>query len=166
VAERGTVHTAYAAIGVDDFNYGIHAYAIVSSLMGPGIQSVRYLGSSNQKQLILEWNNGRIALMTIGKTAWLPFNITAVTDKNVRQITVDNSLIYRSLLMAVLPYLTGKTDKAPLGADEILEPELAAMAARISWMNNGQKIFLADLRSDDPGYDGTQFAIEYKRGRK
>jgi predicted dehydrogenase len=30
VAERGTVNTAYAAIGVDEFNYGIHAYAIVS----------------------------------------------------------------------------------------------------------------------------------------
>ncbi|MFA6567375.1 MAG: Gfo/Idh/MocA family oxidoreductase [Victivallales bacterium] len=165
VAERGTVHTAYAAIGVDDFNYGIHAYAIVSSLMGPGIQSVRYLGSSNQKQLMLEWNDGKIALMTVGKTAWLPFNITAVTDKNVRQITVDNSLIYRSLLMAVLPYLTGKTDKVPLGMDEILEPELAAMAARISWLNNGQKIFLTDLRNDDPGYDGIQFALEYRRAR-
>jgi hypothetical protein len=165
VAERGTVHTAYAAIGVDDFNYGIHAYSIVSSLMGPGIQSVQYLGSSNQKQLMLQWNDGRIVLMTVGKTAWLPFNITAVTDKNVRQITVDNTQIYRSLLMAVLPYLTGKTDKVPLGINEILEPELAAMAARVSWLNNGQKVFLTDLRSDDPGYDGTQFALEYRRAR-
>ena len=165
VAERGTVHTAYAAIGVDDFNYGIHAYSIVSSLMGPGIQSVQYLGSSNQKQLMMQWSDGRIVLMTVGKTAWLPFNITVVTDKNVRQITVDNTQIYRSLLMAVLPYLTGKTDKAPLGINEILEPELAAMAARVSWLNNGQKVFLTDLRSDDPGYDGTQFALEYRRAR-
>jgi hypothetical protein len=165
VAERGTVHTAYAAIGVDDFNYGIHAYAMASCLMGPGIQSVQYLGSSNQKQLMLQWRDGRTVLLTVGKTAWLPFNITAVTDKGVRQITVDNAQIYRSLLMAVLPYLVGKVDKAPLGMDEILEPELAAMAARISWMNRGEKIFLADLRSDDPGYDGTQFAREYRRAR-
>jgi hypothetical protein len=165
VAERGTVHAAYAAIGVDDFNYGIHAYAIVACLMGPGIHSVQYLGSSNQKQLMLQWNDGRIALMTVGKAAWLPFNITAVTDKNVRQIADDNTLIYRSLLMAVLPYLTGKTDKAPFGINEILEPELAAMAARVSWLNNGQKVFLTDLRNDAPGYDGTQFALEYRRSR-
>ena len=165
VAERGTVRTAYAAIGVDDFNYGIHAYAIVSCLMGPGIQSVQYLGSSNQKQLMVQWSDGRIVLMTIGKTAWLPFNITAVTDKNIRQIAVDNSLIYRSLLMAVLPYLTGKAEKPPLGMNEVLEPELAAMAARVSWLNHGEKVFLADLRSDDPGYDGTQFAREYRRAR-
>ena len=114
---------------------------------------------------MIQWNDGRIASMTVGKAAWLPFNITAVTDKNVRQITVDNTQIYRSLLMAVLPYLTGKTDKAPLGINEILAPELAAMAARISWLNNGEKVFLTDLRSDDPGYDGTQFAMEYRRAR-
>ena len=164
-AERGKVHTAYTAIGVDDFNYGIHAYAIVSCLMGPGIQSAQYLGSSNQKQLMLQWADGRVVLMTIGKTAWLPFSVTVVTDKNIRQLTGDTTRIYRSLLMAVLPYLTGKTDKAPLGVNEILEPELAAMAARVSWLNNGQKVFLTDLRSDDPGYDGDQFALEYRRAR-
>ena len=164
--ERGTVHTAYAAIGTDDMNYGIHGYAIICGLMGPGINSVRYLGSSNQKQLMLKWADGRIALLTAGKSAWLPFNVTAVTDMNVFQLSVDNSKIYRSLLEAELPYLIGKTDKVPLTADNILEPELAAIAARTSWMNNGQEIFITDLREDDPGYDGTQFAIEYRRARR
>ena len=165
VEERGIVSTAYAAIGVDDMNYGIHAYSIISGLMGPGIQSAQYLGSSTQKQLMLTWNDGRIALMTVGKTAWLPFNITAVTDKNVYQVSVDNSRIYRSLLEAQLPYLTGKTDELPLSIDEILEPELAAIAAHQSWLNDGQKVFLTDLRQDDPGYDGDQFAREYRRAR-
>ena len=165
VEERGNVHTAYAAIGVDDMNYGIHAYSIISGLMGPGIQSVRYLGSSKQKQLMLKWNDGRIALMTVGKSDWLPFNITAVTDKNVFQIGVDNSKIYHSLLEAQLPYLIGKTDELPLEIDEILEPEFAALAAIISWQNNGKEIFLTDLGEGEPGYDGTQFAKEYRRER-
>lgn len=165
IEERGDVHTAYAAIGVDDMNYGIHAYSIVSGLMGPGVSSVRYLGASKQKQLMLEWNDGRVGLMTVGKSEWLPFNITAVTDKNVFQISVDNSKIYRSLLDKELPYLTGATDEPPLSIDEILEPELAAIAARESWMNNGQKVFLSDLRLDDPGYDGAMFAAEYRRAR-
>ena len=39
------------------------------------------------------------------------------------------------------------------------------MAARISWLNQGQKVFLTDLRLDDPGFDGTQFALEYRRSR-
>jgi len=165
VDERGSVHTAYAAIGVDDMNYGIHAYSILSGLMGPGIQSVRYLGSSRQKQLMLRWEDGRVALLTVGKSAWLPFNITAVTDKNVYQLAVDNTRIYRSLLEAELPYLTGKCDDRPLAVGEILEPELAAIAARRSWLDGGQTVHLTDLRLDDPGYDGTQFATEYRRER-
>ncbi len=165
IEERGEVKTAYAAIGVDDMNYGIHAYAILVGLMGPGVESVRYLGSSNQKQLMLEWRDGRIALLTVGKSVWLPFNVTAVTDKNVYQIGVQGGRIYPALLEAQLPYLSGKTDEPPLTAAELLEPELAAIAARQSWLNNGQKIFLTDLRSDDPGYDGTQFAREYRRAR-
>ena len=163
--ERGEVHTAYTAIGVDDYNYGIHAYALLSGLMGPGIQSGKYLGSSRQKQLMLRWNDGRIALMTIGQAAWMPSKFTAVTDKNVYQFDIDSTRMYRSLLEAQLPYLTGATSESPLMAAEFLEPELAALAARQSWLNNGQTVFITDLRQDDPGYDGTVFASEYLRAR-
>ncbi len=165
VEERGEIHTAYAAIGVDDFNYGIHAYSLLSQLMGPGILYAQFFDASVQKQILLKWKSGQSAILTIGPTSWLPFNVTAVTNKKVYQVGVDNSRIYRSLLEAVLPYLSGKTDTAPLDAASILEPELAAMAARISWMNNGQKVFLSDLRLDDPGYDGTEFALSYRRAR-
>jgi hypothetical protein len=165
VEERGEVHTAYSAIGVDDFNYGIHAYSILSCLMGPGIQSVQFICESKQKNILIRWNDGRVAFLTVGKSSWLPFCVTAVTDKNIFMTSTDNSIIYKSLLEAQLPYLTGKTDDLPLGIDEILEPELAAMAARVSWMNNGQKVFLTDLQQDMEGYDGDQFAREYARTR-
>jgi hypothetical protein len=49
--------------------------------------------------------------------------------------------------------------------DELLEPELAALAARVSWLNHSSEVFIDDLRSDDPGYDGTQFALSYHRAR-
>ncbi|MFA6715513.1 MAG: Gfo/Idh/MocA family oxidoreductase [Victivallales bacterium] len=165
LSTRGEVHTAYAAIGVDDFNYGIHAYAILSGLLGPGIQSAQFICESKQKNILLRWNDGRAAFLTVGKAAWLPFNVSAVTDKNVFMLSVDNSRIYKSLLEAQLPYLTGKTDEAPLGIAEILEPEFAAIAARQSWMNNGRKVFLADLHQNMEGYDGAQFALEYRRAR-
>ena len=165
VEQRGEIHTAYAAIGVDDFNYGIHAYSLLSQLMGPGILYAQYFDASAQKQILLKWKDGRSAVLTIGASAWLPFNVTAVTGKNVYQVGVDNTRIYRSLLEAVLPYLSGKIDTPPLPMSCILEPELAAMAARISWLNNGQKVFLTDLRHDEPGYDGAEFALGYRRSR-
>ncbi len=162
VDERGTVHTAYAGCGTDEFNYGIHAYALLAGLMGPGVRSVRYLGASAQKSLQITWNDGRIGLLTIGKGAWLPFHITAVTDKNVEQIQVDSKRIYRALLEATLPYLTGAEAKPPLTIEELLEPELTALAARVSWQSQGAQIFLDDLRLDDPGYDGHRFGSEYR----
>jgi hypothetical protein len=166
VEERGNVHTAYTCIGVDDFNYGIHGYAMASCLMGAGVRSVQYLGSSGQKNIKITWNNGNVVLMTVGKSAWLPFNLTIVTDKNVEYIQADTSLIYRSLLEAQLPYLTGKEDAPPESLEVLVEPELTALAARQSWLNNGAEVFLTDLREDDKGYDGTQFAIEYRRARQ
>jgi virulence factor len=165
LSERGEIYHAYAGCGMDEFNYGIHAYSLLCGLMGPGIQSVEYLGASRQKHLKVNWRDGKVGMLTVGKSIWLPFYITAVTTKKVAQIAVDNTRIYRAFLEAELPYLSGKVENPSLPMEERLEPELAAMAARISWMNGGGEVFLTDLRQDDPGYDGVQFAIEYRRTR-
>lgn len=164
-AERGRLHTAYSAIGTDDFNYGIHGYAMLSALMGPGVVSVQYLGFSGQKQLKIKWKNGNVAFLTFGENAWLPFNVVAVTDKQVKYFQADTAVIYRNLLVAELPYFCGKTDTPPMPMTELLEPEMTALAARMSWMHNGGEVFLTDLRVDDPGYDGNQFAAKYRRSR-
>lgn len=165
VEERGDVRTAYTSIGVDDFNYGIHGYALLSSVFGKGIRSVRYLGKSNQKQVMLEWNDGKTGLLTVGRSEWLPFHVTVTTEKKVFQLPIAVDLIYRSMLDKVMPYFTRMTDIPPLGMDELLEPELAALAAKQSWQNNGAAVFLDDLGLDSAGYDGSQFAREYYRTR-
>jgi len=165
VEDRGELHTAFAGCGTDEFNYGIHAYSLLSGLMGPGIRSVRYLGANKQKHIKITWQDGKVGFLAVGKLVWLPFHITAVTTKTVGQITPDTSAIYRSLLEVCMPYLTGKVDQPPLPMDVLLEPELAAIAARTSWLRGGAEVFLTDLGPDDPGYDGRQFAIEYRRAR-
>jgi len=165
VEERGKVHTAFAGCGTDEFNYGIHAYALLSGLMGPGVRVVRYLGASAQKHLQITWKDGRIGYLCIGEGAWLPFHITAITERKVRQIICDNSKLYRSLLENVLPYLAGQQENPPLTMAELLEPELCALAARQSWLQGGTEVFLNDLRLDDPGYDGALFARGYRRQR-
>ena len=163
-AERGKVYTAYAVTGTDDFNYGVHGYAILASIMGPGIVSAQCVGCSNQKQIMLEWKDGRIGLLTAGKTTWLPFTLTVTTDKQVVQMKAEES-VYRAMIHDVFPYFSGKTDTPPIPTEQLIEPELAAMAARMSWLGGGKKVYLTDLRQDDPGFDGTQFAIEYRRSR-
>ena len=163
-SQRGKVYTAYAVTGTDDFNYGVHGYAILASIMGPGILSAQCVAHSNQKQIVLEWKDGRIGILTAGKSVWLPFTLTVTTDKKVVQMKAEEN-VYRAMIREVFPYFTGKTGTPPVPDTELIEPELAAMAARISWLNNGQKVNLTDLRLDDPGFDGTEFALEYRRTR-
>ena len=44
-------------------------------------------------------------------------------------------------------------------------PSAGVPADRISWLRSGRKVFPTDLREDDPGFDGTRFAREYRRTR-
>lgn len=165
VAAAGeTIYTGYSCIGVDDYNYGIHGYATLIAAMGPEVLSVQYIGSSNQKQILIKFSNGRVGILTVGKTKWLPFNLTATTGSKVHQVAVDNMQLYRAMLEKVMPYFTGKTDEVPLEAASLVMPELTALAAKQSWLNNGAEVFITDI-AKDISYDGGQFAREYRRAR-
>ena len=165
VAEANeTIYTGYSVIGVDDFNYGVHGYATLIAAMGPEVLSVQYIASSNQKQIVLKFKNGRVGILTVGKTRWLPFNLTATTECKVHQVAVDNTKLYRAMLEKVMPYFSGKTDEVPLEGNSLVMPELAALAAKQSWLNGGAEVFITDI-DKNISYDGTQFATEYRRAR-
>lgn len=159
------IHTVYSFAGMDDFNYGIHTYSLVDQIMGSGFVCAQYLCTSGQKQILLEYQNARSAIISVGRASVLPFNFTAASKSKLYQVKIDNTWIYHSLLKAVLPYLTYQTDIPPVPGETLLEPELVALAAKSSWLNNGKKIFLTDLRIDDAGYDGDMFVAEYCRSR-
>ena len=90
--------------------------------------------------------------------------MTATTGSKVHQVAVDNMQLYRAMLEKVMPYFTGKTDEVPLEATSLVMPELTALAAKQSWLNNGAEVFITDI-DRNISFDGTQFAIEYRRGR-
>jgi len=163
--ERGEVLTAFAGCGTDEFSYGIHAYSLLSALMGSGVCSVQYLGTSGQRLVRVNWSDGRIGFLSVGEAAPLPFHLTAVTTRTVIQITIDPNHLYRDLLEACLPYLCGIADVPPLPMDQLLEPELIALAARKSWLQQGVEVQIQELPTEDPGYDGNEFALAYRRSR-
>lgn len=162
IEERGTPTTVFCGCGTDEFNYGIHAYALLSSMLGENIQSVQYLDGGIQHRIRVNWENGRMGILTIGTNdVGVPFHATIVTEKSVHQFQVDTSKIYRSLLEAVLPYIAGETDISPLPFDAWIEPELCAIAARRSFVEDKREVFLAELSPDDEGYDGKAFEKKY-----
>lgn len=163
---RGIPHTALCGCGTDEFNYGIHAYALLSAIMGPGIHSVQHLGEGVQRRILVHWNDARIAVLTIGgAVGYLPFHITLVTEKGVTHLKPDAGKLYRALLEAAMPYLAGETDTPPLSCDVLIEPELCALAALRSWQEGDRVIRLSDLDEQSAGYDGTEFAVGYKKMR-
>jgi hypothetical protein len=163
--ERGQPHSILCGCGVDEFNYGVHAYSLMLALMGPGVESVRYLGSSTQRQVEVVWSDKRRGILTVGANpSYLPFYATVISDRTVTHMQLDNSRLYRALLERALPYLAGAAGP-PASMDELLEVELTAVAARMSWMHSGARIFLSDLRHDDAGYDGAAFAQSYRLQR-
>jgi len=165
IEKRGPLHTVFAGCGTDEFNYGIHAYSLLAALLGPGIRSVQYVGTGGQNLFKVNCRDARTGILSVGQGPWLPFHATAITDKGVTQLIVDPKHLYRGLLENCLPYLCGMVELPPLPVNVLLEPELTAIAARISQLNGGKEIALADLSMDDSGYDGAHFAAEYRRAR-
>lgn len=165
VAERGTPHTALAGCGVDEFNYGIHAYSLLLGVMGPGVRTVRHLADGPQRRIELRWDDDRIALLSVGTPPGaLPFYVTLVTGQGVTHLTPDPKHLYRALLEAVLPYLSGETATPLVPIDTLLEPELCALAARQSAQNGNIAVTLSDI-TPTTAYDGAEFARGYQKMR-
>ena len=161
--ERGRPHTVFCGCGVDEFNYGIHAYALLAAVMGTGARSVQHLHAGAQRLIRVGWADGRSGLLSIGKTeGYLPFHAAVVTERSVAHLVAENAGLYRSLLTATLPYLAHETDRPPVSIESLLEQELWAIAARRSWLHGNQEVLLADLTAGETGYDGAAFAREYR----
>ncbi len=163
-SERGTPQTVLCGCGVDEFNYGIHAYSMLAGIIGGGARVVRHMGVAGQRRVQIRYADGPCGIVVIGQAAsWLPFYTNIVTDKSLAQFIVDNAKLYRALLEATLPFLSGQTDN-PLDVDAWLEPEMCALAARKSWLNGDREIALTDL-TDGDAYDGKAFAESYRETR-
>ena len=165
--DRGVPHTVFCGCAVDEFNYGIHAYAMLSSILGSGIKSACHLGQNVQRRIQLTWNDGRMGIVLLGEAAqWLPFYVSIITPKSVTQYVVDSTRIYQGFLETVLPYLSGWTCEAPIPIEQLIEPELAALAAQLSWMEDDREVLLSELTSESTSYDGKAFAEEYRKAKE
>lgn len=161
--QRGMPQTVLCGCGVDEFNYGIHAYSLACGLMGPGLRSVRHLSQGAQRRIQLNWDEGRMGLLVIGPSAaWLPFYASITTDRSVTHIQPDPARLYRALLENCLPYLAGHTAQQPVPIDQLLEAELGALAALKSWRAGDAEVSLETLADTEKGYDGAAFAAEYR----
>lgn len=164
--ERGTPATVFCGCGTDNFNYGIHAYSLLSGLMGPGAESVRWICGNRQDRIEVRWPEDRVGFLAVGAPeppAYMPFHATVVTEKGVTPLRPDAKQLYRSMLEIVLPYLSGEQKTQPVETEALLETERIALAARCSMLEEGRAVRLDELEPGGPGYDGAAFAAAYSK---
>lgn len=164
--ERGELHTLFCGCAVDDFNYGIHAFAHALGHLTSPISKVRFLGQGGQKLAEIACENGCRALISFGQqTASLPFHASLITDRKVFHTIVDNTRIYESALAAVMPYLSGAIEEPPIPFSQLIGAEKCALLTLASEEADGVwKRMDRDL-DDSPSFDGHQFCESYRLSR-
>lgn len=163
---NGEIATAVCGCGMDEFNYGIHAYAMLAAAIDEPAVSVQHLGRGAHHRVAVRFDGGRTGIVIVGDAAtkWLPFYATLITEQGVERIDVDNTRIYRSLLEKVMPYLSGETEEPPLPVEQLLRPEQWAIAAHRS-ARLGGAVVAVDQIEDADGYDDEPFVAGYRAAK-
>ena len=160
---EGKPRALLVGCGVDEFNYGIHAYAMTAGMLGPGIEAARHVGLQHGLQQVeLSWQDGAKAMLLVGGGAWLPFYATAIHAQAVEQLQAGTDTLYSALLEQVMPYLSGAVDAPVTAYPELIEPELAALAVEVSRQSNGKWVALDDPALAQAHYDGAAFGHSYR----
>nr|WP_242035132.1 Gfo/Idh/MocA family oxidoreductase [Mesobacillus harenae] len=103
------------------FWYGIHMLEMVIAAMGVGVNRVTVSSNEEYETLILEWTDGRLAVLR-GEYEWHSrFGATIHTKHGFynADITKDTKPFYASLLEQIIFFFTEKT--SPVPAEETLE---------------------------------------------
>lgn len=157
---------ALAGCSGHEFDYGLHAYSLLHGLLGPGMRRTRWLGGHGQARVEIAWADGRTGMVSVGETsARHPFHATILSGRSVRHVDVDPSTLYETMLRAVVPYLAGQAPD-PMPMADLVEPELAALAALRSRHDGGRWVDLDDPEVAEVEYDGPAFAAAYRRAKQ
>ncbi|PWU56249.1 oxidoreductase [Micromonospora sp. S4605] len=157
---------AFTGCSGHEFDYGIHAYSLLHGLLGPGMRQARWLGGRGQHRIEIRWADGRTGMVSLGETEVRhPFHATILSGRSVRHLEISPSTLYPALLEAVVPYLAGQAPN-PLPMADLVEPELAALAALHSRHKGGRWVDLHDPELIGVQYDGPAFAAAYRRAKQ
>ncbi|MBN1417460.1 MAG: hypothetical protein JXP34_01715 [Planctomycetes bacterium] len=163
-SERGEILQVEVYIGVDEFSYGIHGIELLGAFFPAGALEVSSLGTvRNVRTYRILFGDARAAFLHVAVGSRQPFSAVVLTTKGVFPVSVDPQGLYGSLLAEVVPFLAGEGEPHA-SPGELAESIRIALAMRDA-RRSGGSVALADLRAEDPGYDGQAFTNEYRRGK-
>ena len=167
VEERGEIVHVTATVGVDEFNYAIHAVETIMGLLGPDAraESVAYVGRSGWEKAgcdsyFVRFKNGVSACYHIYLNTWQASTMTVVTTKKTVCTVIDAGVAYGAMLDRICDMLDGKPDRI-VPVESLTESIKIMLAGRSSRLKGGVPVRLCELSVEDEGFDGYAFEKGY-----
>lgn len=163
--EKGEVLHADITVGVDEFNYAIHAVEGLCAIMESRPVSVRYVGRGAQSgqtcdTYFVTFANGATGCYHCVLGNFLTFNVIIITTVNTHCFTIDNNKLYKALLDQICNRLEGKTDHLA-SMEEITDSIKVALAGKYSMENGGEAVSVDSPALENVRFDGAQFTKSY-----
>ncbi len=120
--------------------YGIHAFELLYSVIGPGVKSVRSAGKKRKDIVIIRYKDGRDFVLAAYEEIAPLFQINLYGTKGYRNITAtDSDYFYSNMLKHFVKMV--KTKKEPIPPEETLEIIKVLVLGKKSRIN-GKEIYL------------------------
>lgn len=164
--QRGEIVHVSTMVGVDEFNYAIHAIeSILGFLRETSPVSVRYIGTGVVGETpcdsyYIRFDSGATACYHICLKGWQPSTALVMTTKTSFAYKIDTNKVYEAMLKHVVNYLEGKPNGL-VSAHKLCDSIKIMLAGRKSKETGGKEVLISKLRTGDPGFDGTKFEAEY-----
>ncbi len=162
-AQTDDIINITATVGVDEFNYAIHAVEEIMGFMrGHRPISCRFVGSNTVDDVETDsfrvmFDNGVAAYYHICKKGWQPSTAIVMTKKTTFVYKIDSNKVYEAMLKQVCNYFEGKENNLAT-VEEMLDSIKIMLAGKKSYCTGGGEISLASLNYDEKtAYDGKAF---------
>jgi hypothetical protein len=169
--ERGNIIHISVMVGVDEFNYAIHAVESIMGFLGDVTPiSTRYLGTNTVGDVPCDsyyvlFENGASACYHICKKGWQPSTALVMTSKTSYAYKIDSSKVYEAMLKEVCAYMAGRENKLAT-VKQMTDSIKIMLAGKKSMANGGTTENIADLKEGDPSFDGTEFEEFYAAAQR
>lgn len=169
--ERGNIIHISVMVGVDEFNYAIHAVESIMGFIGDVRPvSTRYLGTNTVGDVPCDsyyvlFENGVSACYHICKKGWQPSTALVMTSKTSFAYKIDSNKVYEAMLKQVCAYMAGKENKLAT-VTQMTDSIKLMLAGKKSMANGGTVENIADLTESDPSFDGAAFEEFYAASQR
>ena len=169
--ERGNILHISVMVGVDEFNYAIHAVESIMGFLGDiSPISTRYLGTNSVGDVPCDsyyvlFENGASACYHICKKGWQPSTALVMTSKTSFAYKIDSNKVYEAMLKQVCAYMAGKENKLA-SVKQMTDSIKIMLAGKKSQANGGTVEAISELTESDPSFDGTAFEEFYAASQR